>query len=100
MMKKLHVYLHSNVTCYFFCIGSTIIGPSFIYLMISGAFVTSFQIDNWSSFWYNLIPIVIFLFVCFFFDVRIQVIVQITTVIEIQTVINKYLSLRSYFYSS
>ncbi|XP_029033915.2 chitin synthase chs-2-like [Osmia bicornis bicornis] len=55
--------------------GSTIIGPSFIYLMISGAFVTSFQIDNWSSFWYNLIPIVVFLFVCFFFDVRIQLIV-------------------------
>nr|XP_012141900.1 PREDICTED: uncharacterized protein LOC100879229 [Megachile rotundata] len=62
--------------------GSTIIGPSFIYLMMSGAFVTSFQIDNWSSFWYNLIPIIIFMIVCFYFNVRVQLIVaEIITVI-------------------
>ncbi|KZC15104.1 Chitin synthase 8, partial [Dufourea novaeangliae] len=55
--------------------GSTIIGPSFIYLMMAGALVTCFQIDNWASFCYNLIPIVIFLVVCFFCEERIQLIV-------------------------
>ncbi|XP_076379793.1 chitin synthase chs-2 isoform X2 [Megalopta genalis] len=55
--------------------GSTIIGPSFIYLMMAGAFVTSFQIDNWTSFWFNLIPIIVFLIVCFFSENRIQLIV-------------------------
>ncbi|XP_076658040.1 chitin synthase chs-2 [Halictus rubicundus] len=62
--------------------GSTIIGPSFIYLMMAGAFVTSFQIDNWTSFWCNLIPIIVFLVVCFFCEDRIQLIVaEVITVI-------------------
>ncbi|XP_078049860.1 LOW QUALITY PROTEIN: chitin synthase chs-2 [Augochlora pura] len=55
--------------------GSTIIGPSFIYLMMAGAFVTSFQIDNWTSFWFNLLPVIVFIVVCFFTESRIQLIV-------------------------
>ena len=57
-----------------FSLGSTIIGPSFIYLMMVGAFVTSFQLDNWLSFWLNSITILIFILICFFYDVRMQVI--------------------------
>ncbi|XP_054005861.1 chitin synthase chs-2-like [Hylaeus anthracinus] len=69
-------------------IGSTIIGPSFIYLMMSGAFVTTFHIDNWPSFWYNLIPIVIFFAICFCFEERIQLIVaEMITVIYILVMI-------------
>nr|XP_031837547.1 chitin synthase chs-2-like [Nomia melanderi] len=55
--------------------GSTIIGPSFIYLMMAGAFVAAFQIDNWSSFWYNLIPLLVFIVICFFCQDHIQLIV-------------------------
>ncbi|XP_076280486.1 chitin synthase chs-2 isoform X3 [Lasioglossum baleicum] len=62
--------------------GSTIIGPSFIYLMMAGAFVTSFHIDNWTSFSLNLIPIIVFLIVCFFCEDRIQLIVaEIITIL-------------------
>ncbi|XP_011310728.1 uncharacterized protein [Fopius arisanus] len=46
--------------------GSTVLGPGTIFLMLVGAFVAAFRIDNWSSFAYNLIPIVIFVVVCFF----------------------------------
>ncbi|CAL7946040.1 unnamed protein product [Xylocopa violacea] len=62
--------------------GSTIIGPSFIYLMMVGAFVTSFQLDNWFSFWTNSIPIAIFILVCFFCKVRMQLIIaEVITII-------------------
>ncbi|XP_031773547.1 chitin synthase chs-2-like isoform X1 [Apis florea] len=60
------------VTYQWILTGSTIIGPSFIYLMMVGAFVTSFQLDNWLSFWYNSIPIIIFILICFFCQERIQ----------------------------
>lgn len=59
-------------------VGSTIIGPSFIYLMMVGAFVTSFELNNWISFWCNSIPIVIFALISFFGDVHKQVIINIT----------------------
>ncbi|XP_076622965.1 chitin synthase chs-2 [Colletes latitarsis] len=63
-------------------LGSTIIGPSFIYLMMASAFVISFQIDQWSSFWYHLIPIIIFLIICFLCEEQIQLIAaEIITVI-------------------
>nr|ACA50098.1 chitin synthase 1 [Ectropis obliqua] len=45
--------------------GGTILGPGTIFLMLVGAFVAAFRIDNWTSFEYNLYPILIFMFVCF-----------------------------------
>ncbi|CAK9800283.1 Chitin synthase chs-2 [Anthophora plagiata] len=70
------------VTYQWILTGSTIIGPSFIYLMMVGAFVTSFHIDNWPSFFFNLIPIIVFVFTCFFYNVRIQLVVaEIITVL-------------------
>merc|ERR1719410_168855 len=42
----------------------TIIGPGTIFLMLVGAFVAAFKIGNWTSFQYNLIPIVIYVGVC------------------------------------
>ncbi|KAK1127233.1 hypothetical protein K0M31_003777 [Melipona bicolor] len=62
--------------------GSTIIGPSFIYLMMVGAFVTCFQLDNWLSFWLNSITILVFILICLFYDVRIQLIAaKVTTIL-------------------
>lgn len=46
-------------------IGGTILGPGTIFLMLVGAFVAAFRIDNWTSFYYNIIPILLFMFVCF-----------------------------------
>ncbi|XP_015517182.1 chitin synthase chs-2-like [Neodiprion lecontei] len=43
----------------------TILGPGTIFLMLVGACVAAFQIDNWTSFFWNLIPIVIFMIICF-----------------------------------
>ncbi|XP_029674249.1 chitin synthase chs-2-like isoform X2 [Formica exsecta] len=54
--------------------GSTILGPGTIFLMLVGAFVAAFHIDNWSSFWYNLIPVGAFIGVCFTCKERIQLI--------------------------
>ncbi|XP_043255985.1 chitin synthase chs-2-like [Colletes gigas] len=63
-------------------LGSTVIGPSFIYLMMASAFVISFQIGQWPSFWYHLIPIIIFLIICFLCEEQIQLIAaEIITVI-------------------
>ncbi|NP_001245291.1 chitin synthase A [Bombyx mori] len=45
--------------------GGTILGPGTIFLMLVGAFVAAFRIDNWTSFEYNLYPIMLFMFVCF-----------------------------------
>ena len=44
--------------------GGTIIGPGTIFLMLVGAFVAAFKISNWLSFYYNLIPIITYVFVC------------------------------------
>ncbi|XP_012535392.1 chitin synthase chs-2 [Monomorium pharaonis] len=55
--------------------GSTILGPGTIFLMLVGAFVAAFHIDNWTSFWYNLIPIGVFVAVCFTCKERMQLIV-------------------------
>ncbi|CAO1401711.1 unnamed protein product [Diamesa hyperborea] len=46
-------------------IGGTILGPGTIFLMLVGAFVAAFRIDNWTSFHYNIVPILLFMFVCF-----------------------------------
>lgn len=55
--------------------GGTILGPGTIFLMLVGAFVAAFKIDNWTSFYYNIIPILLFMLVCFTCKASIQVIV-------------------------
>ncbi|XP_014282325.1 chitin synthase chs-2 isoform X2 [Halyomorpha halys] len=49
----------------FMLMGGTILGPGTIFLMLVGAFVAAFKIDNWTSFYYNIIPIMFFMLVCF-----------------------------------
>lgn len=53
-------------------IGGTILGPGTIFLMLVGAFVAAFRIDNWTSFYYNIWPILTFMFVCFTCKANIQ----------------------------
>lgn len=53
--------------------GGTILGPGTIFLMLVGAFVAAFKIDNWTSFYYNIIPILLFMLVCFTCKANIQV---------------------------
>lgn len=55
-------------------IGGTILGPGTIFLMLVGAFVAAFKIDNWTSFHYNIVPILFFMVVCFTCKSNIQVI--------------------------
>ncbi|KAJ8967543.1 hypothetical protein NQ314_002858 [Rhamnusium bicolor] len=42
----------------------TAIGPGTIFLMLVGAFVAAFKLDQWQSFAWNLVPILIFVVVC------------------------------------
>lgn len=56
-------------------IGGTILGPGTIFLMLVGAFVAAFRIDNWTSFHYNIIPILGFMFICFTCKANIQLFV-------------------------
>ena len=51
----------------------TILGPGTIFLMLVGAFVAAFRIDNWTSFTYNISPIVTFMVVCFTLKSKTQV---------------------------
>lgn len=53
--------------------GGTILGPGTIFLMLVGAFVAAFKIDNWTSFYYNIIPILLFMIVCFTCKANVQV---------------------------
>lgn len=53
--------------------GGTILGPGTIFLMLVGAFVAAFRIDNWTSFVYNMIPIILFMLVCFVAKSELQV---------------------------
>lgn len=55
--------------------GGTILGPGTIFLMLVGAFVAAFKIDNWTSFHYNIVPILFFMFVCFTCKSNVQLIV-------------------------
>ncbi|VVD01781.1 unnamed protein product [Leptidea sinapis] len=55
--------------------GGTILGPGTIFLMLVGAFVAAFRIDNWTSFEYNLYPIALFMLVCFTMKSEIQLLV-------------------------
>ncbi|XP_068231758.1 chitin synthase chs-2-like isoform X2 [Palaemon carinicauda] len=51
----------------------TILGPGTIFLMLVGAFVAAFRIGNWLSFQYNIIPIFLFMVVCFTLKSDIQI---------------------------
>lgn len=42
----------------------TVLGPGTIFLMLVGAFVSAFGLDQWSSFYWNAAPILIFVIVC------------------------------------
>lgn len=53
--------------------GGTILGPGTIFLMLVGAFVAAFRIDNWTSFMANMFPILFFMLVCFTLKSEIQV---------------------------
>ncbi|KOB69511.1 Chitin synthase [Operophtera brumata] len=55
--------------------GGTILGPGTIFLMLVGAFVAAFRIDNWTSFEYNLYPIMGFMLVCFTMKSKFQLMV-------------------------
>lgn len=55
--------------------GGTILGPGTIFLMLVGAFVAVFQIDNWTSFYLNLIPVLLFMLVCLICKENIQLMV-------------------------
>ncbi|XP_073988781.1 hyaluronan synthase-like protein kkv isoform X1 [Rhodnius prolixus] len=59
----------------FMLMGGTILGPGTIFLMLVGAFVAAFKIDNWTSFYYNIIPIMFFMLVCFTCKANIQLFV-------------------------
>jgi len=52
----------------------SILGPGSIFLMLVGAFVAAFKIDNWTSFLYNIVPILVYMFVCYFCKEKIQLI--------------------------
>ncbi|OQR68335.1 hypothetical protein BIW11_04579 [Tropilaelaps mercedesae] len=54
----------------------TILGPGTIFLMLVGAMVASFRISNWDSFYYNIIPILLFMVVCFSMKNDVQYSVQ------------------------
>nr|QCI31493.1 chitin synthase [Grandidierella japonica] len=43
----------------------TILGPGTIFLMLVGAFVAAFNMSNWQAFQYNIVPILVFMIVCF-----------------------------------
>ena len=47
-----------------FIITFCFLGPGTIFLMLVGAFVAAFKIGNWTSFQYNLIPIVVYTATC------------------------------------
>ncbi|KAF8790062.1 Chitin synthase chs-2 like protein [Argiope bruennichi] len=53
----------------------TVLGPGTIFLMLVGAMVAAFKISNWNSFTYNIIPILLFMLVCFIFKNDIQIMV-------------------------
>ncbi|XP_028966914.1 chitin synthase chs-2 [Galendromus occidentalis] len=53
----------------------TVLGPGTIFLMLVGAMVASFRISNWDSFYYNIIPILFFMIICFTTKNDIQILV-------------------------
>ena len=50
----------------------SVLGPGTIFLMLVGAFTAAFQISNWTSFIINIVPIVIYMVVCFTMPSKVQ----------------------------
>ena len=50
----------------------TILGPGTIFLMLVGAISAAFGVANWDAFLFNLIPILIYMIICFTLDKKIQ----------------------------
>lgn len=50
----------------------TVLGPGTIFLMLVGAFVAAFQVEQWTSFLMNAVPIIFFMLVCACFKEKIQ----------------------------
>ncbi|XP_071036009.1 chitin synthase chs-2 isoform X1 [Parasteatoda tepidariorum] len=53
----------------------TVLGPGTIFLMLVGAMVAAFKISNWYSFYYNIVPILLFMAICFIFKNDVQILV-------------------------
>ena len=51
----------------------TVLGPGTIFLMIVGSWSVAFHVDNWTSFWINLIPILAFIVICLTTKAKFQV---------------------------
>lgn len=51
----------------------TVLGPGTIFLMIVGSFNVAFGMDNWTSFWVNLVPIIGFIIICMTTKAKFQV---------------------------
>jgi chitin synthase len=51
----------------------SILGPGSIFLMIVGALVATLDLDDWTSSLCNIVPILIYMFVCYFCKDKIQV---------------------------
>lgn len=51
----------------------TILGPGTIFLMIVGSCNVVFGIDNWTSFYLNLIPIAVYIIICMTCKAKFQV---------------------------
>lgn len=51
----------------------TILGPGTIFLMVVGAMVSAFQISNFQALMYNVIPIMLFIIVCFYANNDVQI---------------------------
>ncbi|KAK4876419.1 hypothetical protein RN001_012841 [Aquatica leii] len=50
----------------------TVLGPGTIFLMLVGAFVAAFQLDQWTSFLWNVVPILFYMMICVLFKSDIQ----------------------------
>lgn len=50
-----------------------VLGPGTIFLMVVGAFVTVFDIDIWTSFLWNFIPLLFFMIICYCCEQKFQV---------------------------
>lgn len=53
----------------------TVLGPGTIFLMLVGAMNAVFHISNWDSFTINMIPIVIYIIICFTCKSEVQILV-------------------------
>jgi len=51
----------------------SILGPGTVFLVLVGALALAFGIDIWGSFLLNIVPILIYTFVCFFCKEKTQV---------------------------